>query len=253
MLLLGISFLNGPAIASALAVFATMVGSLTLLPALLGTLRARASSSARAAATPTPTPASGPAGPRFIERRPRLVAVVTLVVVAVIALPVFGMQLGSARRRQRRPGHHHPHRLRPALRGLRPRLQRSVPGRRRAARQRRRRPRSSTLAGGDRRPTASPRSRPPALNPAKDTATLDGLPDHQAAGHRRPQDLLDAPARATSSRRSSGQTGITASVGGATATDGGPQRGCSPTSCRCSSWWSSACRCCCWRSCSARS
>ena len=36
MLLLGISFLNGPAIASALAVFFTMVGSLTLLPALLG-------------------------------------------------------------------------------------------------------------------------------------------------------------------------------------------------------------------------
>ena len=36
MLLLGISFLNGPAIAAALAVALTMVGSLTLLPALLG-------------------------------------------------------------------------------------------------------------------------------------------------------------------------------------------------------------------------
>ena len=47
MVLLGISFLNGPAIAAALAVLLTMVGSLTLLPALLGAFGHRDQASRR--------------------------------------------------------------------------------------------------------------------------------------------------------------------------------------------------------------
>src|SRR4051794_31787812 len=94
MLLLGISFLNGPAIASALAVFATMVGSLTLLPALLGTFGRRVK-----LGKPQP-PDSRPRGfarwARTIERRPRTFAIATVAVLAVVALPVFGMQLGSS-------------------------------------------------------------------------------------------------------------------------------------------------------------
>ncbi len=95
MLLLGISFLNGPAIAAALAVFATMIGSLTLLPALLGTFGHRVKLG-KGTGDPDANPGVWAKWARFIEKRPKIIAVVTLAVVAVIALPVFGMQLGSA-------------------------------------------------------------------------------------------------------------------------------------------------------------
>jgi putative drug exporter of the RND superfamily len=96
MLLLGISFLNGPAIASALAVFFTMVGALTLLPALLGTklLGARVK--------PAKAKSSGGSArgymrwAQIIERRPRLFAVATTALLLVIAFPVTGMQLGTS-------------------------------------------------------------------------------------------------------------------------------------------------------------
>jgi RND superfamily putative drug exporter len=93
MLLLGISFLNGPAVASAIAVFFTMVGSLTLLPALLGTFGGRLK-----VGTPVTDDASHFWGrwAVFVERHPRPIALATVVVVAVIALPVFGMNLGSS-------------------------------------------------------------------------------------------------------------------------------------------------------------
>ena len=92
MLLLGISFLNGPAIASALAVFATMVGSLTLLPALLGAYGHRVK-----LGNPKPVDARGFARwARILERRPRTFAIATIAVLAVVAFPVFGMQLGTS-------------------------------------------------------------------------------------------------------------------------------------------------------------
>jgi putative drug exporter of the RND superfamily len=94
MLLLGISFLNGPAIASALAVFATMVGSLTLLPALLGWFGHRVKLG-RGTGDPDATPGVWARWARVLERRPTVIAAATLVVVAVVALPVFGMQLGT--------------------------------------------------------------------------------------------------------------------------------------------------------------
>jgi len=92
MLILGIRFLNGPAIASALAVLFTMIGSLTLLPALLGSWGHRIK------------PASLPdldAEPRgwvrlshMVERRPAIFAVGTTIVMLLIGSPALGVNLG---------------------------------------------------------------------------------------------------------------------------------------------------------------
>jgi putative drug exporter of the RND superfamily len=94
MVLLGISFLNGPAIAAALAVLLTMVGSLTLLPALLGAFGRRVK---------VPTIADGehesPRWARFsalIERRPRAFAAAATVLLVLVALPATGLRLGSS-------------------------------------------------------------------------------------------------------------------------------------------------------------
>jgi RND superfamily putative drug exporter len=92
MLLLGISFLNGPAIASALAVFFTMAGSLTLLPALLGGYGGKVK-----LGNPKPVNERGfGRWARVLERRPRTFAIATIAVLAVVALPVLGMQLGTS-------------------------------------------------------------------------------------------------------------------------------------------------------------
>jgi RND superfamily putative drug exporter len=93
MVLLGISFLNGPAIAAALAVLLTMVGSLTLLPALLGAFGNRVKVPAVADGEHEST-----GWARFsalIERRPRAFAAAAVVLLLVVAVPVTGMRLGS--------------------------------------------------------------------------------------------------------------------------------------------------------------
>lgn len=95
MLLLGISFLNGPALASALAVFLTMVGSLTLLPALLGLFGHRVKLG-KGTGDPDANPGAWAKWARIVERRPRLLAVATVALIAVIAFPALGMQLGSS-------------------------------------------------------------------------------------------------------------------------------------------------------------
>jgi RND superfamily putative drug exporter len=93
MLLLSISFLNGPAIASALAVLLTMVSSLTLLPALLGFFGRRVKPAK------SPDPDAEPRGwgrwSHWIETRPRAFAAGALVVLLLVAFPVTGMRLGS--------------------------------------------------------------------------------------------------------------------------------------------------------------
>jgi RND superfamily putative drug exporter len=94
MLLLGISFLNGPALASALAVFFTMVGSLTLLPALLGSFGRRVKLGKPGTAGTAPRGFARWA--RVLERRPRTFAIATIVLLAVVAFPVVGMQLGTS-------------------------------------------------------------------------------------------------------------------------------------------------------------
>jgi putative drug exporter of the RND superfamily len=93
MLILGIGFLNGPATASALAVLFTMIGSLTLLPALLGSRLGR-----RVKPGTLRPEHERPRGfarwARILERRPLTFAIATVAVLAVVCLPVLHMQLG---------------------------------------------------------------------------------------------------------------------------------------------------------------
>jgi RND superfamily putative drug exporter len=97
MLLLGVSFLNGPAVASAAAVALTMLSSLTLLPALLGFFGRRIKFPAGDAEV------SGVAEPRgfgrwsaLVARRPGVFAAGALVVLLLVASPVLGIRLASA-------------------------------------------------------------------------------------------------------------------------------------------------------------
>ena len=92
MLTLGISFLNGAAVAAALTVSMTMLSALTLLPALIGFYGKRIKPLRNADVE---------AGfwsrfSRFVQRRRLILAPVSVLVLAVIALPALGMNLGGA-------------------------------------------------------------------------------------------------------------------------------------------------------------
>ncbi len=98
---LGVSFLNGAAVAATVTVALTMLASLTLLPALLGFIgpkvfsrreRRRISQSGPEAEAIT----SGPwyRWSRSIERQTALRAALSLLVVVVVALPLFTLRLG---------------------------------------------------------------------------------------------------------------------------------------------------------------
>src|SRR5215216_3599574 len=91
MLLLGISFLNGPAIGAALAVLATMVAALTLMPAILGTRigrRIKAAGNGNAGADLADRETGFAARwSRFVADRPLPIAVLALAVLIAIALP----------------------------------------------------------------------------------------------------------------------------------------------------------------------
>jgi RND superfamily putative drug exporter len=93
MLLLGVSFLNGPAVASAAAVALTMLSSLTLLPALLGFFGRRVK--VPTAASVEDEPRGWGRWSRIIERRPGAFAAGALVVLLLVASPITGMRLGS--------------------------------------------------------------------------------------------------------------------------------------------------------------
>jgi len=98
MFALGVTFLYGLAIASALAVLLTMVTSLTVLPALLSRFGARVGARERRLATS----AEGP--PRSAWRRwsgtvqahPRPLALVALAVIVVLIVPVTALRLESS-------------------------------------------------------------------------------------------------------------------------------------------------------------
>jgi RND superfamily putative drug exporter len=102
MFALGVQFLYGLSIAAAIGVAFTMVAALTLLPAMLGFIGPRVMSrkQRRGLAQDGPrivgTGTSGfwPRWSDFIQRRPVLPAVVSLIVVVVIALPFFSLRLG---------------------------------------------------------------------------------------------------------------------------------------------------------------
>jgi putative drug exporter of the RND superfamily len=110
MFALGISFLNGMAVAASVGVLMTMLAALTALPALLsrfgervGRLSARRR---RAASRPAATggeakdPAVGsgfwPRWARIVQRHPWPAALAGLAIMAVLAAPVFSMRLASS-------------------------------------------------------------------------------------------------------------------------------------------------------------
>jgi RND superfamily putative drug exporter len=99
-LLVGVSFLRGPAIGSSLTVLLTMVAALTLLPAVLSKLgrgidRWDLFGQRRRSA--------GRRGPGFwerwaamIQRRPLIAALASLLILLVLASPILALRLGSA-------------------------------------------------------------------------------------------------------------------------------------------------------------
>ncbi|MEU6686273.1 MMPL family transporter [Streptomyces sp. NPDC046832] len=102
MLILRLSFLNGVAIAAGLTVLLTVAASVTLLPALLSFIGMRAlSRRERRRLTehgPEPELPTGFAArwSAFVERHPKVLGAVALVVMAVLALPTLSLHLGTS-------------------------------------------------------------------------------------------------------------------------------------------------------------
>ncbi|MEU0407908.1 MMPL family transporter [Streptomyces griseorubiginosus] len=99
LFVLGVSFLNGMAVASATAVVFTVLAAVTLLPALLGFIGKRAlSRRERRAQTAAPgnKPGVWARWAVIAERRRVILSVLSLAVVTVLALPVLSLRLGSS-------------------------------------------------------------------------------------------------------------------------------------------------------------
>jgi RND superfamily putative drug exporter len=100
MMLLGISFLYGPAIGAALAVLFTMTAALTLMPALLSKVGGRVKPAGNGNAG-DPDLADRETGfaarwSGFVARRPLPVAVLALAVLIALALPATHMRLATS-------------------------------------------------------------------------------------------------------------------------------------------------------------
>ncbi|MEU2115957.1 MMPL family transporter [Streptomyces sp. NPDC016459] len=102
MLILRLGFLNGVAIAASLTVVLTVAASITLLPALLSFIGARALSRRErrtlAVHGPQPELPTGFAArwSAFVERHPKLLGLVAVVVMGVLALPTLSLHLGTS-------------------------------------------------------------------------------------------------------------------------------------------------------------
>jgi putative drug exporter of the RND superfamily len=101
MLVLGLAYLNGVAIAAALVVLATVATATTLLPALFGIFGTRVLSRRqrrRLAAGPVQAPSGGGwlrwAG--LVQRHPAPLALAATAVLVLLAVPVASMRLGHA-------------------------------------------------------------------------------------------------------------------------------------------------------------
>ena len=247
MMLLGISFLYGPAIAAGARRAATMLAALTLLPALLSSCGGRVKPASPDADAETRLGA--------LEQRRRASSAPVRDRRARCCWPWSPRRCSACawprRRRQRRDGRHHaqspttcsPRASAPGFNGpLLVVVELPQAGRhRRVARSSR---------GAERAGRASPRSCRRSSTRRGDTATMIVFPTTT------PQDEATRPARracaTTSCRRSSEATGAAASHRRRHRDDRRLSERPGP-SCRCSSASSSASRCCCWRSSSARS
>jgi len=101
ILVLGVGFLNGLAVASALTVVFTVLAAVTLLPALLGVFGMRVLSRRQRRRLGTQAHASGPLGlwarwAGTIERRPAILAAAAATVMLILAVPVLSLRLGSS-------------------------------------------------------------------------------------------------------------------------------------------------------------
>ncbi|WP_329349321.1 MMPL family transporter [Streptomyces sp. NBC_01261] len=102
MLILRLGFLNGVAIAASSTVVLTVAASVTLLPALLSFIGPRALSRRErrrlAEHGPQPELPTGLAArwSAFVERRPKLLGALALIVMAVLALPTLTLHLGTS-------------------------------------------------------------------------------------------------------------------------------------------------------------
>ncbi|WP_122617615.1 MMPL family transporter [Streptomyces sp. Tu 4128] len=102
MLILRLSFLNGVAVAASLTVLLTVAASVTLLPALLSYIGPRALSRRErrrlAEHGPEPEVPTGFAArwSALVERHPKLLGAVALVVITVLALPTLDLRLGTS-------------------------------------------------------------------------------------------------------------------------------------------------------------
>ncbi|MGY5078207.1 MMPL family transporter [Streptomyces nigrescens] len=102
MLILRLSFLNGVALAASLTVVLTVAAAVTLLPALLGLIGMRALSRRErrrlAEQGPRPERTTGIAArwSGFVERHPKLLGTVAAAVMLALALPAFGLHLGTS-------------------------------------------------------------------------------------------------------------------------------------------------------------
>ncbi|MGQ4386116.1 MMPL family transporter [Streptomyces sp. SAS_270] len=102
MLILRLGFLNGVAIAASLTVVLTVAASVTLLPALLSFIGPRALSRRErrrlAEHGPMPEIPTGFAArwSAFVERHPKLLGALAVVVMALLALPTFSLHLGTS-------------------------------------------------------------------------------------------------------------------------------------------------------------
>jgi putative drug exporter of the RND superfamily len=98
---LGMTFLNGLAVACALTVVFTVAAAVTLLPALLGVFGMRVLSrrQRRRLAGQVTAPGSGGLWARWsgtVERRPAVLATAAAAVMVVLAIPVLSVRLGSS-------------------------------------------------------------------------------------------------------------------------------------------------------------
>ena len=101
ILVLGVGFLNGLAVASALTVVFTVLAAVTLLPALLGVFKMRVLSRRQRRRLAAGAPAPGSAGlwarwSGTVERRPAVLASAATAVMVLLAIPVLSLRLGSS-------------------------------------------------------------------------------------------------------------------------------------------------------------
>jgi putative drug exporter of the RND superfamily len=97
MFALGITFLNGMAVAASLGVLMTMIAALTALPALLSRFGHRVGRPSRRARRRTSTgPGFWPRWALVVQRHPWPAAIAGLAIMAVLAAPVFSMRLASS-------------------------------------------------------------------------------------------------------------------------------------------------------------